>query len=106
MVRLSALFEAARKKGWHEVRLVDATGEPYNDENVAISEFEKQAIKKLKSGKTFIDKTVTENNKRFLLAATPIPVVMEKCMMCHSNYDYDDKTMIVGALTYRIPIDE
>ena len=39
------LFEAAKENGWHEVRLVDATGEPYNEENVAISEFEKRAIK-------------------------------------------------------------
>ena len=100
------LFEAAKKKGWHEVRLLDATGEPYNDDNVAESEFEKQAIKELKKGKAFVDKTVIENNKRFLLAATPIPVVMEKCTMCHSNYDMEEKGLVVGALTYRVPIDE
>ena len=100
------LFEAAKRNGWHEVRLVDATGEPYNDENVAISEFEKRAIKQLKNGSAFVDETVVDKNKRFLLAATPIPVVMEKCTMCHSNYDFDDKSMVVGALTYRVPIDE
>ena len=100
------LFEAAKNKGWHEVRLVDATGEPYNDENVAVTEFEKQAIKQLVAGKAFVEKTISEKDKRFLLAATPIPVVMEKCTMCHSNYDFDNKTQIVGALTYRVPIDE
>ena len=100
------LFEAAKKKGWHEVRLVDATGEPYSDENVAISDFEKRAIKELKAGKAFVDETVTEQDQRYLLAATPIPVVMEKCTMCHSNYDFDDKGVVIGALTYRIPIDE
>ena len=100
------LFEAAKKNGWHEVRLVDATGDPYNDENVAKSEFEKRAIKELKAGKSFVDETITEKDKRYLLAATPIPVVMEKCTMCHSNYDMDQKGLIIGALTYRVPIDE
>jgi len=100
------LFEAAREKGWHEVRLVDATGEPYNEENVAISEFEKRAIEELKTGSEFVSETVTENDKRFLLAATPIPVVMEKCTMCHSNYDRQEEGLVIGALTYRVPIDE
>jgi len=100
------LFEAAKEKGWHEVRLVDATGEPYNEENVAISDFEKRAIKELKAGNTFVDETVTDNEKRYLLAATPIPVVMEKCTMCHSNYDFEEKGIVIGALTYRIPVDE
>ena len=67
------LFEAAKEKGWHEVRLVDATGEPYNDENVAITDFEKQAIEALKAGKPFAEKTVTEEGKRFMLAATSHP---------------------------------
>ena len=100
------LFEAAKTNGWHEVRLVDATGDPYSDENVAISAFEKNAIKQLKTGKPFVDETVVENDKRFLLAATPIPVVMEKCTMCHSNYNMDEKGLVIGALTYRVPIDE
>ena len=100
------LFEAAKQKGWHEVRLVDATGEPYEDQNVAVTDFEKRAIAELKAGKAFVDETVTEDDKRYLLAATPIPVVMEKCTMCHSNYDYDDKGVVIGALTYRIPINE
>ncbi len=100
------LFEAAKKSGWHEVRLVDATGNPYNDENVAITDFEKRAIEMLKSGKSFVDETVVEKDKRYLLAATPIPVVMEKCTMCHSDYDMDEKGLVIGALTYRVPIDE
>ena len=100
------LFEAAKKKGWHEVRLLDATGNPYNKENVAKSEFEKRAVELLVKGKPFIDETVTENDKRYLLAATPIPVVMEKCTMCHSDYDMDEEGQVVGALTYKVPIDE
>jgi len=100
------LFEAAKKKGWHEVRLVDATGDPYSDENVAISNFEKRAIEELKSGKSFVEETVVEKEKRYLLAATPIPVVMEKCTMCHSNYEMEPKGRVIGALTYRVPMDE
>ena len=100
------LFESAKANGWHEVRLVDATGEPYSDENVAKSDFEKRAIKQLKAGETFVDETVVDKEKRYLLAATPIPVVMEKCTMCHSNYDMEEKGRVIGALTYRVPVDE
>ena len=100
------LFESAKKNGWHEVKLLDATGDPYNDENVAVTDFEKQAIKQLVAGKPFVEKTITENDKRYFLAATPIPVVMEKCTMCHSGYDVDEKGLVIGALTYRVPIDE
>ena len=100
------LFEAAKEKGWHEVRLVDATGDPYNDENVAISDFEKRAIEQLKAGKPFVDETVTQDDGRYFLAATPIPVVMEKCTMCHSNYEMNGDGTVIGALTYRVPIDE
>ena len=100
------LFEVAKKNGWHEVRLVDATGEPYSDENVAKTEFEKQAIKQLKKGKPFVEKVIKAKDKRYMLAATPIPVVMEKCTMCHDNYDMSKKGLVIGALTYRVPIDE
>jgi hypothetical protein len=31
---------------------------------------------------------------------------MEKCTVCHSNYDLEKKGLVVGALTYRVPIDE
>ena len=100
------MFEAAKKNGWHEVRLVDATGDPYDDVNVAVSDFEKRAIKELKAGKPFVEETVTEKDKRYFLAATPIPVVTEKCTLCHSNYDMNQKGLVIGALTYRVPISE
>ena len=100
------LFEAAKKKGWHEVRLLDATGEPYSDENVAKSPFEKQAIRELRKGKPFVERIEQKGDNRFLLAATPIPVVMEKCTMCHDNYDTSKKGLVVGALSYRVPVDE
>ena len=99
------LFEAAKKKGWHEVRLLDATGRPYSDENVAKSDFEKEAIKALRSGKSFVEKVIEVESKGYFLAATPIPVVMEKCTMCHDNYKFGGKE-VVGALSYKIPLSD
>ena len=36
------LFKRISESGSHQVRLIDATGEPYEPENVAKDEFEKQ----------------------------------------------------------------
>ena len=99
-----ALFEAVGKKGWHEVRLVDATGHPYSDQNLPKAGFEKDAIKQLLEGKPAVDKVVVEGDKKFLLAATAIPVVMEKCIMCHENYKDVPKGQAIGALSYKVPI--
>src|SRR3954470_13210991 len=44
------LFDAMRKLGHHDVRLLDATGEPYNEKNLPRDDFEKAAIATLKSG--------------------------------------------------------
>ena len=99
-----ALFEAVGRKGWHEVRLVDATGKPYSDQNLPKAGFEKDAIKQLLEGKSAVDKVVVEGDKKFLLAATAIPVVMEKCIMCHENYRDVAKGKAIGALSYKVPI--
>lgn len=99
-----ALFEAVAKKGWHEVRLVDATGQPYSDLNLPKAGFEKDAIRQLLEGKPAVDKVVTEGDEKFLLAATAIPVVMEKCIMCHENYRNVPKGQAIGALSYKVPI--
>ena len=34
-----ALFDAIKKKGWHEVKLLDVSGEPDDDDNVAKDAF-------------------------------------------------------------------
>lgn len=99
-----ALFDAVKQKGWHEVRLLDATGQPYNDENLPKDGFEKRAIKQLLDGKAAYDEVVTEGDKRFLLAATAIPVVMDKCILCHENYKGVAKGKAIGALGYKVPI--
>jgi len=99
------LFEAAEAKGWHRVRLVDATGEPYSDENVAEDDFERMAIKKLVEGETWVEATEVREGTKHLRVATPIPVVFEKCTMCHDNYSDVPKGKAIGALTYVVPID-
>ncbi len=99
-----ALFEAVEKKGWHSVRLVDATGEPYNEDNSPKGVFEERAIKELLAGKSSVDEVVTEGDKKFLLTATAIPVVLEKCIMCHENYRNVPKGQAIGALSYKVPV--
>lgn len=101
-----ALFDAVAKKGWHEARLVDATGQPYSDLNLPKEGFEKKAIAQLLAGKATYDEVVTEGGMRYLLAATAIPVVMEKCIMCHENYRNVEKGKAIGAISYKVPVQE
>ncbi len=100
-----ALFDAVKKKGWHEVRLLDATGEPLEDKNSPQDDFEKTAVKQLKAGKAWYDQVIEKDGKPYLRAATPIPVVMEKCTMCHDNYNDFKKGEPIGALSYTIAIE-
>jgi hypothetical protein len=101
-----ALFAAIGEKGWHEVKLLDASGEPYNDENVASDAFEQNALAQLKNGETFVDTVVERDGKRYLRAATPIPVVLEKCIMCHENYRDVPEGQPIGFLAYTVPMVE
>ena len=100
-----ALFEAISKKGWHTVRLVDVSGEPYNDENVAQDKFEKEAVKQLKAGKDYYEKVEKRGKVRYLRAATSLPVVLEKCIMCHENYRQAKAGEPIGALMYTLKIE-
>lgn len=98
-----ALFKTMKDNGFHEVRLLDATGDPYDSDNEPKTEFEKKAVKALLDGKPIYERIVKEGDKRFLLSATPIPVVMEKCTMCHSSYE--DAKGPIGALGLKIPLE-
>lgn len=100
-----ALFAAMKEKGWHDVRLLDATGEPYEETNVAKDDFEKAAVKEMKAGKGWYDEVVEKEGKRYLRAATPIPVVMDKCMMCHPHYKDAKKGEAIGLLSYTIKVE-
>ena len=100
-----ALFDAMKKKGHHEVRLLDVAGEPINEKNVAQDDFEKTAIKELKAGKSYYDQVIEKDGKRYLRAATPIPVVLKKCTMCHPNYEQAKAGEPIGALGYTLLVE-
>ncbi|MFH1304536.1 MAG: DUF3365 domain-containing protein [Planctomycetota bacterium] len=100
-----ALFQSMDKKGWHKVRLIDLTGEPYEPENVAKDDFEKQAAKQLKDGKAFVEQVVDKDGKPYLRAMTAVPVVMQKCVMCHPQYANAKKGAAIGAISYTLPIE-
>lgn len=99
------LFKAMKEKGWHEARLIDATGEPYEEKNAPADEFEKSAIAQLKAGKTFVDTVIEKDGKPYLRAATPVPVVMDKCILCHAHYKNVEQGQPIGAIGYIVPIE-
>lgn len=96
------LFAAMREKGWHDARLVDATGHPTNDENVPKSSFEKAAIKKILSGEAYVDEVISEKGKQYLQAATVVPVVNQKCIVCHPGWKVGQ---VIGAVSYKLAIE-
>jgi hypothetical protein len=100
-----ALFEAISKKGWHQVRLIDATGQPYEEKNVARDEFEKAGIARLKAGDALYEQIVEADGSRQYRALTPIPVVMQKCVMCHAHYADAKQDEPVGAISYTLDVE-
>ncbi len=95
------LFAAMKAKGWHEARLVDATEAPLNDDNKPRGAFEKAAIDKIRTGETYYDQVVEEGDRRYLRAATLVPVVNDKCVICHPGNKVGD---VLGAISYKIPL--
>jgi hypothetical protein len=98
-------FKAVSQKGSHEVRLLDASGEPYSEANVARDDFDKEGIQQMKLGKAFYEQVERQDGKSYLRAMTPVPVVMQKCTLCHEHYESAKPGEAVGALTYRVPIE-
>jgi hypothetical protein len=97
-------FKAISKKGSHDIRIIDASGEPYNDANVAKDAFEKEGIRQMKLGKSFYEQVERKDGKSYLRAMTPVPVVMDKCIMCHEHYKNAKQGEAIGALSYKVPI--
>jgi Protein of unknown function (DUF3365) len=98
------LFAAIKKGGWHEVRVLGLTDAIKNPDNVPRDDFEQAAAKKLIVGKTPDEEVVKKGGKRYLRVATGIPVVGEKCIMCHANFEGNMGN--VGALSYTVPVIE
>jgi hypothetical protein len=99
------LFKSISDKGSHTVRLLDATGDPYDAENVAKDEFEKKGIASLKEGKATVEEVTQQGGKPYLRVLTPVPVVLQKCVMCHPHYEDAKKGEPIGAISYLIPIE-
>ncbi len=100
-----AIFSAMKKNGWHDARLIDATGQPFEEGNAPQDDFEKEAIKQLKSGKAYYEQVVTTDGQRQLRAATIVPVVLDKCIMCHPHYKDVAKGAAIGAISYKLKVE-
>lgn len=99
------LFENISKSGPHQVRLIDATGMPYDEENVAQDAFEREGIQRLKAGAKIFEQVQQVEGQPSLRAITPVPVVMKKCVMCHEHYAKAKPGEPIGAISYTIPIE-
>lgn len=101
----TALFAAMKAKGHHEVRLLDATGQPYDDDNLPKDDFEKEAVRALKSGKATFERVEERKDGRYLRSATSVPVVLKKCAMCHEHYNDAKPGEAIGALSYTLKVE-
>jgi hypothetical protein len=99
------LFRKISAGGSHTVRLIDATGKPIEATNVAADDFEKEGVKRLKSGAAYFDQVIEQEGKPRLRAITPVPVALKKCIMCHAHYADAKPGEPIGAITYSIPIE-
>jgi hypothetical protein len=99
------LFGVMRSKAWHDARLIDGTGKPSNDDNKPQPPqpgFEQAAIKRILKGDAYYDEMIERDGKRFLRAATVVPVVNSKCVMCHPGNKVGD---VLGAVSYKLEIE-
>jgi hypothetical protein len=99
------LFKHISEGGSHEVCLLDVSGEPNNPKNMADDDFEESGVKALKDGTDYYEQIVQKDGKPCLRVVTAVPVVMDKCVMCHENYKEAKKGEAVGAISYTVPID-
>jgi hypothetical protein len=99
------IFKTMKDKGYHEVRLLDATGEPYEAKNKPSDDFEKAAVAALKQGAATHEQVVEKDGHRYLRVATPIHVVMKKCTLCHEHYAKAKPGEPIGALGYMIEVE-
>jgi len=98
-----ALFGTMKKNGWHDVRIIGFTDVLFQpDENSPKDAFEETAKTKLLGGAATHEEVITDNGKQYLRVATQLPVVMEKCAMCHANFK--DNKDVIGALSYTVPL--
>ncbi|MCC7423464.1 MAG: DUF3365 domain-containing protein [Planctomycetaceae bacterium] len=100
-----ALFKSVTDAGHHKVRLIDATGMPYEKANVARDDFEKEGVRQLKSGQASYEAIESVDGKPHLRTVTAVPVVSKKCIMCHPHYADAKSGAAIGAISYSVPIE-
>lgn len=98
------LFRQMSEGDSHRVRLIDATGDPYEPANVASDDFEKAGLEKLKKGSAEVEELAQLDGKPVLRVMTAVPVVHERCVMCHDHYKDVKPGAPIGAMSYVIPI--
>jgi hypothetical protein len=96
------VFKSMNKKGWHETRLLDATGTPFNPENNPRDAFERDAINALISGRTYFEKIEKIEGKDHLRAVTSVHAVMKGCISCHPSSRVGD---LLGGIAYNIALE-
>ena len=94
------VFAAMHKKGYHNARLIDATGKPKNKANVAKTDFEKKAVEQMKAGKAYYEEVGQVEGKDVLRVATIVPVVLKQCAACHGKKE----GALLGTIVYEVPI--
>jgi hypothetical protein len=94
------VFAAMNKGGYHNARLVDATGNPKDAENLAKTAFEKKAVEHLNAGKKTVEEVGETDGKPVYRYATPVPALMKQCASCHGVKE----GTLLGALVYEVPI--
>ncbi len=97
------VFGSMNKKGWHKVKLLDATGTPFNPENNPVDAFERDAINAMISGRTYFEKIETVDGKAHLRAVTSVHAVMKGCISCHPSSRVGD---LLGGIAYTIALEE
>jgi hypothetical protein len=94
------IFDVMKKKGWHNARLVDASGKPKRKANLPQTDFEKKAVAAMKEGKAYFEEVGEENGKPVFRAATVVPAVMKECAVCHKVKE----GTLLGTIVYELPI--
>src|SRR5262245_24647666 len=94
------VFQAMHEKGYHDARLIDATGKPKNKKNVAETEFEKKVVAAMNDGKTYIEEVGDKDGKPVFRAGTVVPSVLSQCAVCHGG----KQGRLLGAIVYEVPI--
>ena len=96
------VFKSMNKKGWHKVRLLDATGTPFNPENNPVDAFERDAVNAMISGRTYFEKIEKIDGKDYLRAVTSVHAVMKGCISCHPSSRVGD---LLGGIAYNIALE-